>query len=78
MTDEPRERSALKGLDADRDAQPLTQDNAPPSGLPAQGGDTPSATLEDIGAAARKAGTSGAAREAIERATAPNGKDARE
>ncbi|KQP42292.1 hypothetical protein ASF49_00040 [Methylobacterium sp. Leaf104] len=83
MTDEPRARSAPKGLGADRDAQTLTQDNAPQTGLPAQGGampggGTPSATLGEIGAAARKAETSGAAREAIDRATAPNGTDAGE
>ena len=86
MTDEPRAQSVQKGLDADRAPEGLTQDNAPQDGAPRAGSTPPGgqpesgtpATLEAIGAAARKAESSGAAHEAIERATAPNGKDAGE
>ncbi|KQP76929.1 hypothetical protein ASF41_04040 [Methylobacterium sp. Leaf111] len=76
MTDEPRAGSAPKEMDADRHAGTPTQ-GAPPGSEPTvQGGEAPPATLEEIGAAARKTETSGATREAIDRATAPNGQDA--
>ena len=93
MTDEPRERPSLKDFDAytDRNGQDLGQDNARDVGRPAQlqsdlkgnpmgEAETPDANLNRIRDAGARAGAapSGAAAEAIERATAPNGKDAGE
>ncbi|MDB5648221.1 hypothetical protein [Methylobacterium sp.] len=77
MIDEPGEHPSPKDFDADRNGRGPGRQDAGDAGPPAQ---KPGASLEQIGAAARNAGsaTSGAAREAIERATAPNGTDAGE
>lgn len=78
MTDEPRAGSAPKPIDADRHGGTPAPGEAPGSSPGPRGGETQPATLKEIGAAARKTEASGAAREAIDRATAPNGQDAGE
>jgi hypothetical protein len=78
MTDEPRAASAPKDSDADRNGGTPAQGAASGSGQAVQGGETQPASLKEIGAAARKTEASGATREALDRATAPNGQDAGE